>query len=215
MKLTRVAVLAGLGLAVAHLQAQTPPAGDKPAFDVVSIKPSKPGTQPHSSMENGRLTAESLPLVAYITSAWDLILSREELDAMEAHLPKWVSTDTFAINARADGNPTQEQMRLMLQALLADRFGLQVHFETAQTPVLALVLDKRGERRGQSFALMVKGRPATCTAMCSRLFASNSRQQIDRTTRCSSAPEIRLQEKSQPLFPRSGGWVARWWTKRD
>ena len=84
-------------------------------------------------------------MAAYIEFAWNLTLSREQLDAMVAHLPKWVSADSFDFQARAEGNPTQDQMRLMVRSLLADRFGLVVHIDTAQTPVLALVLDKPGK----------------------------------------------------------------------
>jgi uncharacterized protein (TIGR03435 family) len=36
-------------------------------------------------------------------------------------------------------------MRLMLRFLLADRVALAVHFETAQAPLLALVLEKPGK----------------------------------------------------------------------
>ena len=77
--------------------------------------------------------------------AWNLMLSRDQLDAMRARLPKWATTDTFEIRAVAAGTPTQDQMRLMLQSLLADRFSLKIHFETTQAPVLALVLDKPGK----------------------------------------------------------------------
>jgi bla regulator protein blaR1 len=63
---------------------------------------------------------------------------------MLAGLPKWVSTDRFEIQARAAGTPTKDQMRLMMQSLLADRFKLAVHFETHQARVLALNLIKPG-----------------------------------------------------------------------
>jgi hypothetical protein len=49
------------------------------------------------------------------------------------------------IDAKADGNPTKDQMRLMMQSLLADRFKLRAHFETKQVPVLALTLVKPGK----------------------------------------------------------------------
>jgi hypothetical protein len=43
-----------------------------------------------------------------------------------------VSANFYDIDARADGNPTKEQMRVMMQSLLADRFKLKVHFETGE-----------------------------------------------------------------------------------
>ena len=49
------------------------------------------------------------------------------------------------IQAKAEGNPTKDQMRLMMQSLLADRFKLAVHFETHDLPVLALQLKRAGE----------------------------------------------------------------------
>jgi uncharacterized protein (TIGR03435 family) len=64
---------------------------------------------------------------------------------MLEHLPKWVGSDAFVIHARAAGNPTKDQMRLMMQSLLADRFGLVVHFEKQDVPVLAMTLLKPGK----------------------------------------------------------------------
>jgi bla regulator protein BlaR1 len=44
-----------------------------------------------------------------------------------------------------DNNPTKDQMRLMMQALLSERFKLSVHFETQIVPVFALVPAKTGK----------------------------------------------------------------------
>jgi uncharacterized protein (TIGR03435 family) len=55
------------------------------------------------------------------------------------------SADRFDIAARSDGRPTKDQMRLMMQALLADRFKLIAHYETRHAPVFALMLAKPGQ----------------------------------------------------------------------
>jgi uncharacterized protein (TIGR03435 family) len=60
-------------------------------------------------------------------------------------MPKEVSAGLFEIEARAAGNATKDQMRLMMQSLLADRFNLKVHFETREVSALALTLDKPGK----------------------------------------------------------------------
>jgi uncharacterized protein (TIGR03435 family) len=60
-------------------------------------------------------------------------------------LPKWTSTEYFDIQARAVGSPTKDQLRLMMQSLLAERFRLAIHNETRQLPVFALVLVKSGK----------------------------------------------------------------------
>jgi uncharacterized protein (TIGR03435 family) len=60
--------------------------------------------------------------------------------------PFWVTgsfdapAEFFDISARAPANTSIDQMRLMMQALLADRFHLAVHNQTADAPVFALVL---------------------------------------------------------------------------
>lgn len=55
-----------------------------------------------------------------------------------------MSSELFEIHALAKGNPTKDQMRRMLQSLLADRFRLQVHIVKAEVPVLAVILEKPG-----------------------------------------------------------------------
>jgi bla regulator protein blaR1 len=128
-------------------------AGGKMAFDVASVRRSNPGTftppsfplSPDDSYTpNPGLFLADFPLEVYIEFAYKLWLTPEQTRSMIAPLPKWVATDSFTIHARALGNPTKDQMRLMMQSLLADRFKLAVHFETQTVPILALKLIKPG-----------------------------------------------------------------------
>ena len=96
------------------------------------------------SATGGRFVANT-SLSVYIQFAYKLWLTGEQNQSMLAHLPKWVSTDSYIITAKAPiGNPTKDQMRLMMQSLLADRYHLAIHFETLDTTVLALTLVKPG-----------------------------------------------------------------------
>ena len=140
--------------APSELPAWQTAAGTKLEFDVASIKLSKPGTFLRPSMilnseetgaPRGGLFIADFPLVIYIEFAYKIMPTREQEEAMFAHLPKWASTDRFVIEARASGHPTKDQIRLMMQSLLADRFKLAVHFETREMPVLALVMNKPGK----------------------------------------------------------------------
>ncbi len=79
---------------------------------------------------------------------------------MFANVPKWVTTDKYAINAEAVGDPTKDQMRLMMQSLLADRFKLAVHFERQETAALALFWTTR-ERQERSYMRILKVLPWT------------------------------------------------------
>ena len=63
---------------------------------------------------------------------------------MLSYLPEWAKTKYFKIQARAAGDPTKDQMRLMVQALLVERFKLALHFEAQDTPVLVMSLTKPG-----------------------------------------------------------------------
>lgn len=117
------------------------------AFDVASIKRAKPGTftlptfwpnNGDGKPAGGRFSG-SFPLAIYISFAYKL----HYFDDFHAQLPKWAN-DNYVIDAKADGDPTKDRMRLMMQSLLADRFKLRVHFETKEAPVLALILVKPG-----------------------------------------------------------------------
>ncbi len=86
---------------------------------------------------------------------------------MRAHLPKWIFTrwyddapGRYAIEARASTTPTKDQIRLMMQSLLADRFQLKVHFENQETEVLALTPVKPG-KMGPKLRPHSEGPPCT------------------------------------------------------
>src|SRR5687767_11624134 len=53
--------------------------------------------------------------------------------------PTWLDTDRFDITARIDPSVSADTVRLMAQALLADRFSLVVRRESRDLPVYALV----------------------------------------------------------------------------
>jgi bla regulator protein blaR1 len=98
----------------------------------------------------GVFSATNVPLISYIYFAYDL--SGAQFQLLLPHLPNWVIRDRFDIHARTNGNPTKNQIRLMMQTLLADRFKLKAHYETRQLPVLALVLDRPGKTGPQLLA---------------------------------------------------------------
>ena len=133
-------------------------AGGKAEFDVVSVKPNtaEPNQQtvstnvPLGPMDaytptGGLLSAKNQPLLVYMVFAYKLTSS--QVNALLTSLPKWANTTRYDIQAHAPAGmtPSKDQLRLMMQALLADRFKLAIHYETRQMPVMALVLDKPGK----------------------------------------------------------------------
>ena len=147
-------------------------AGGKMAFDSASVKQNTP-PYPYRSgssfplgpgdvyMPNGGFfRAANFPLANYILFAYKITPSQEQ--SVFSQLPNWAKTERFDIEARAEGNPTKDQMRLMMQALLADRFRLQAHYETRQVPVFALLVDSPG-RLGPLLQKHPEGSPCPTT----------------------------------------------------
>jgi uncharacterized protein (TIGR03435 family) len=66
--------------------------------------------------------------------------------------PGWMNTDTFTIVAKAEGDPTRQQMMAMLQTLLADRFQLKVHREAKEGNVYRMAIAKGGMKLQPSTA---------------------------------------------------------------
>lgn len=132
-------------------------AGGKQSFEIASVKQNKSGSEVTRMSvpiapgdiyppNGGLFSGTNVPLISYIYFAYKLSGTQFQfLLPQLSQLSPWVKEDRFDIQARADGNPTKDQMRLMVQSLLADRFKLTIHYETRQLPVFALVLTKPGK----------------------------------------------------------------------
>ena len=60
--------------------------------------------------------------------------------------PVWLGADHFDINAKADGPVGDAQMKLMMRALLAERFKLSFHREQKELKAFALMVAKGGPK---------------------------------------------------------------------
>jgi uncharacterized protein (TIGR03435 family) len=148
-----------IGVCMLQLRAQSAP-GQAPTttserlrFDVASVKRNTSGEREYSNIPlrngvvspatGGLFSARNLPLLVFIGFAYNL--TADQFLNLQAQLPKWVASDRFDIEARADRNVTRAQMQSMMQSLLADRFKLAAHTESKQGPVYGLVLAKSGK----------------------------------------------------------------------
>jgi uncharacterized protein (TIGR03435 family) len=131
---------------------QGKPADDGMRFEVAAIRPDKGEFRPPSFAlssddwfrdPKGRFHAD-FAVVTYIEFAYKLWLTRDQRRVMLAGAPGWVSSDRYAIEATAPLNATKDQYRAMMKALLEERFGLKIHFEEKEMPVLEMVLIKPG-----------------------------------------------------------------------
>jgi len=133
-------------------------AGGRQYFDVASVKPntSHNGTSNEAVSLNvsvapgdvftptgGLFSGTNVLLVSYINFAFKLTGNQVQL--LFPQLPKWALDAHFDIQARAAGNSTKNQLRMMMQSLLEDRFKLASHYETRQLPVFAAILARPGK----------------------------------------------------------------------
>ncbi len=119
------------------------PAEAKPEFEVATIKPSKPEER-FSLLVNrsGVLNTTSTSLSDLIKFAYD-VHPRQIIGA-----PAWVESDKFDLTGKPDtaGMPSMNQMKAMIQKLLADRFGLKFHREQKELSVWAITVAKGGPK---------------------------------------------------------------------
>lgn len=60
--------------------------------------------------------------------------------------PSWIEADHYDVEAKVPPGTTKEQVNVMLQNLLAERFNLIVHRETRELSVYELVVGKGGSK---------------------------------------------------------------------
>jgi uncharacterized protein (TIGR03435 family) len=114
------------------------------AFEVASIKPIPPPIPSGGGpwiITNGRFRAE----IGFVRGmvAW----ANNVLGAQVKGGPDWLDREPYFVDARAaDSQAGPDQIRLMLQTLLSDRFKLMVHRETQQGQVYKLVVGKSGSK---------------------------------------------------------------------
>jgi uncharacterized protein (TIGR03435 family) len=154
-------------LASLSVHAQAPTASEKPSFSVATVKENKSDRRGNMNIPllgdiytptGGVFSGTNIPLITYIYFAYNF--TGNQMQLLAPRLPGWVISEHYDIEARAEGDPTKAQMRLMMQSLLADRFKLAAHYETQQLPVFAAVLS-RPEKTGPQL------RPHSEDAPCS------------------------------------------------
>jgi uncharacterized protein (TIGR03435 family) len=122
------------------------------SFEVASIKPNTTvdfrGTR-MQTLPGGRLTITNTPLFMIIAAAYQVPFQSMRISGG----PAWIRSEKYDIEAvAAPGSLPQgvsqraryDAMMLMLQKLLADRFGLVVQHDSKEVPVYAVLVAKSG-----------------------------------------------------------------------
>jgi uncharacterized protein (TIGR03435 family) len=150
MRVRTAALVAGAAAivgGVVGLQGQVAPLSTgrtNPQFEVAVVKSNR-SSDPATSRfplgigdafaPGGIFAAINQPLIAYLRFAF-------KISDFEA-LPSWVSVERYDIEGRANSTSSKDDMRLMMQGLLKERFGLRIHTERRTANGLALRVAKR------------------------------------------------------------------------
>jgi len=92
---------------------------------------------------NGGYFSWSVPLPYLIYFAYDLSAAPLRRQAFTS-LPKWAQTDFYSIEARADGEPTRDDVMAMVRSMLKERFQFAGHVERREGDVFSLEVAKPG-----------------------------------------------------------------------
>jgi len=105
---------------------------------------------------------------------WAYDLNMDQFRDMQQRLPNWMfpeggnaSTLAYDIEAKSERRLTESQCKAAIQALLADRFKLAVHWESKEAEVNDLVVARGGPKMQRwsdteterGFAVTINGRP--------------------------------------------------------
>ena len=114
-----------------------------PAFEVATLKPSNPDHPPANAGEMGhRVSMANTTILFLMSFAYDV------QEKQITNQPAWMASEKFDLNGVADtaGTPSLNQLKLMLQTLLADRLHLRLHSDQREMSAYVLTLAKNGPK---------------------------------------------------------------------
>ena len=120
-------------------------------FDVASIKPSIPIQQQAMSgkMHIG-LNIDAARVDIGALSLADLIPIAYKVKSYQVSGPSWLAVERFDIMAKMPEGATKDDVPVMLQALLADRFKLTFHHDNKEHAAYVLTVAKSGLKMKES-----------------------------------------------------------------
>jgi bla regulator protein BlaR1 len=127
--------------------------GDRPTFAVASVKPHKSDDRRSSRSTFTPNGVEFIDRAAgfIVGEAYHFPLGRV-LGPDSLTSPKLLGllSESYDIVAKTDGEVSQDELRMMLQSLLAERFKLSLHLQSKEAPVYKLTVTKDGPRLAEA-----------------------------------------------------------------
>jgi uncharacterized protein (TIGR03435 family) len=130
-----------------------------PTFEVASIKLSPPNDDPgmgrgakmaldmlQNQLPPGFIQMDRARVAMRNQSLLNLVAAAYRVRVSHVSGPAWMSEQQFDVDAKIPEDAPPGQVNEMLQALLAERFGLRLHSESRSQPGYALMVGKNGPR---------------------------------------------------------------------
>ena len=113
------------------------------SFEVASVKPAVPGPWRESKAGVDRIDFPNATLRSCLAFAY-------RLKEYQVSGPAWLGSLKYDIVAKGPEGTSHDQLPDMMQALLAERFKLELHHETKEFNVIALSVGKSGPKLKES-----------------------------------------------------------------
>ena len=151
---TAACLLALFVCSLAHAQSAAD-AQSKLEFEVASIKASAPpnGGPIRFGPRGGPGNGDPGRISYSFSSIRDLMVDAYNVKRYQiSGGPSWLDSERFDIVAKVPEGATKDQVKVMLQNLMAERFKLALHHETKELPMYALVVGAKGPKLRDSIA---------------------------------------------------------------
>jgi uncharacterized protein (TIGR03435 family) len=121
-----------------------------PRFEVASVKPAGPEREGRTAFRLGPGTDDPERIAIERQSMLRLLAIAYGLDWDQISGPSWLGDEYYAVEAKVPPGTTKEQVKLMWQNLLAERFDLKIRATTKEVSVYELSVAKNGSKLKKS-----------------------------------------------------------------
>ena len=125
-------------------------------FDVATVKPAPPPTSADGKRmirmgpSGGPGTSDPGQINYQFMNLHQLIVLAYGVKNYQVTGPSSIDSDRFEITAKVPRGATKDDVKIMLQNLLRDRFGLKIHHDEKEMSVYGLVAAKNGSKLKES-----------------------------------------------------------------
>jgi bla regulator protein blaR1 len=198
--------------------------GSKPefSFEVATVKPSTGEERNRGILTSpGRFRAENWPVKNVIMFAYEL-----KSGSQISGYPEWVNSTDYDIDAKTDESTTatlnklppderSRQVKLMVQALLTERFHLKVVYRTKEIPVYALVIAKGGPKLTKSTGPKILAGGGTQSVLNERRSGELESINMSLDQFAAAAPDLFPEVSDRVVVNKTGltgnyNWTLKW-----